>query len=78
MQVMQKAESGKIRPVVKTGNKVNRKMNYLSHVLEDGFRGSRTSTLFAGNRVNEDIDNDIIGAVQDNTTRSRQLRQKTN
>lgn len=68
MQVMQKAESGKIRPVVKTGNRVNRKMNYLSHVLEEGFKGSLSSTLFAGSIGNETIDYDIIAAVRDNST----------
>jgi len=68
MQVMQKAESGKIRPVVKTGNKVNRKMNYLSHVMEAGFAGSKASTLFAGTGGNEEIDNDIVASVRDNST----------
>jgi hypothetical protein len=68
MQVMQMAESGKIRPAVKIGNKVNRKMNYLSHVLEAGFRGSMASTLFAGSAGNEKIDNDIVEAVRDDST----------
>jgi len=68
MQVMQKAESGKIRPVVKTGNRVNRKMNFLSHVLEAGFNGSRASTLFAGTAGNEEIDSNLIEAVRDETT----------
>lgn len=49
-------------------NKVNRKMNYLSHVLEAGFSGSMASTLFAGTRGNVDIDNNIIAAVRDETT----------
>jgi len=65
---MQKAESGKIRPLVKTGNKVNRKMNYLSHILEAGFSGSLTSTLFAGSAGNEKINSKIIDAVRDETT----------
>jgi len=68
MQVMQKAESGKIRPVVKTGNKVNRKMNYLSHVMEAGFSGSRASTLFAGTGGNEEIDHHIVASVRDEST----------
>lgn len=50
MVVMQKSEGGKIRGVVKTGNEVNRKMNYLSAFLEVGLHGSRLSTLFAGER----------------------------
>lgn len=68
MYVIQKAESGKIRPVVKTGNAVNRKMNYLSHVLEVGLYGSMASTLFAGVTGNEDIDVDLINAVRDSST----------
>lgn len=41
MIVLQKSEPGKIRSVVKTGNHVNRKINYLSSVLEDGLHGSK-------------------------------------
>lgn len=37
--VMQKSEGAKVRPVVKTGNKINRMMDYLSVVWEDGMRG---------------------------------------
>ncbi|KAE9542277.1 hypothetical protein AGLY_003404 [Aphis glycines] len=44
------------------------KMNYLSHVLEEGFKGSLSSTLFAGTTRKEEIDNDIIEAVRDDTT----------
>lgn len=36
IDVLQKSEGGKIRPVTKTGNSVNHKMNYLSEVLERG------------------------------------------
>ena len=65
MVVLEKSEPGKIRSVVKTGNAVNRKMNYLSTILEDGLHGSRLSTLFAGEGGNEDIDMDLIIAVRD-------------
>lgn len=63
MHVMQKSETMKVRPVVKTGNAVNRKMNYLSCYLEDGLHGSRLSTLFAGEAGNELIDLDLVEAV---------------
>lgn len=65
MFIMQKSEGGKIRPVVKTGNCLNRKMNYLSDSIERGFFGSELSTLFAGERGNEKIDLDLISAVRD-------------
>lgn len=65
MYTIQKSESGKIRPVVKTGNCLNRKMNYLSEVVERGLYGSKKSTLFAGERGNEEIDLDLINAVRD-------------
>jgi hypothetical protein len=68
MQVLQKSEGGKIRPVAKTGNSVNRKMNYLSEVLERGLHGSRLSTLFAGEAGNEKIDYDLIEAARDRRT----------
>lgn len=48
ISVLQKSEGGKIRPVVKTGNRINRMMDYLSEVWEMGRElGSRVSTLFA-------------------------------
>ncbi|KAL4702456.1 hypothetical protein ACJJTC_018843 [Scirpophaga incertulas] len=55
---MQKSEGGEIRPVVKTGNEVNRKMDFLSEVVEKGLYGSKVSTLFAGASGNEQIDMD--------------------
>lgn len=64
MLVMQKSEGGKIRAVVKTSNEINRKMNYLSSFLERGLYGSRLSTLFAGEKGNEDIDIDLINAAR--------------
>lgn len=67
MVVMQKSEGGKIRPVVKTGNEVNRKMNYLSSVLEVGLHGSPLSTLFAGEKGNELIDYGLIRASRNNS-----------
>ena len=65
MVVMQKSEGGKIRPVVKTGDDVNRKMNFLSEWVERGFFGCKLSTLFAGEKGNEEIDLDLIDAVRD-------------
>ncbi|KAL4720683.1 hypothetical protein ACJJTC_001317 [Scirpophaga incertulas] len=56
MVVLQKSEGGKVRPVVKTGNRINRKMDFLSEIVERGLYGSRVSTLFAGAQGNEDID----------------------
>lgn len=64
MIVMQKSEGGKIRGVVKTSNEINRKMNYLSTWMENGLHGSRLSTLFAGEKGNEEIDFDLIGAAR--------------
>lgn len=64
MKVIQKSETSKIRGVVKTGNAVNRKMNYLSEYLEVGLHGSKLSTLFAGERGNEAIDMDLLTAVR--------------
>lgn len=68
MHILQKSEAGKVRSVVKTGDKVNRKMNYLSGYLEDGLHGSPLSTLFAGEAGNERIDFDLIDAVRDEST----------
>lgn len=68
MDVLQKSEGGKIRPVAKTGNSVNRKMNYLSEVLERGLHGSKLSTLFARETANEAIDMDLIDAARDHRT----------
>lgn len=51
--------------MVKTRDKVNRKMNYLSCYLEDGLHGSPLSTLFAGEDGNEMIDLDLVEAVRD-------------
>lgn len=56
MKVLQKSEGGKVRPVVVGGNALYRKMDFLSELVENGFAGSRTSTLFAGAGGNEAID----------------------
>ncbi|QBL75907.1 putative non-structural polyprotein [Solenopsis midden virus] len=63
--VMQKSESGKIRPVVKTGNRINRMMDYLSEVWEKGMYGSRISTLFAGRKGNEEVDMELVELTRD-------------
>ena len=64
MVVMQKSEGGKIRPVVKTGNDINRKMDFISEVLERGLFGSTTSTLFLDAVGVEAVDNEILEAVR--------------
>lgn len=64
MCILQKSEGAKIRAVAKTGNAINRKMNYLSEYLEKGLMGSKLSTLFAGSAGNEKIDNDLIKAAR--------------
>ena len=58
--VMEKSEAGKVRPVVKTGNDVCRKMDFISQALENGFKGSISSTLFAGTAGNEEIDKELL------------------
>lgn len=65
MEVMQKSEGGKVRPVVKTGNELYRKMDYLSELVELGLYGSRTSTLFAGRSGNEQIDEEWEKVMHD-------------
>lgn len=65
MVVMQKSEGGKIRPVVKTGNDVNRKMDFLSEVVEKGLYGCTYSTLFAGPGGNERVDEVWLEQVKD-------------
>jgi len=40
----------------------------MNFVLEAGFSGSRAPTLFAGTAENEEIDNNLIEAVRDDTT----------
>lgn len=65
MYVLQKSEAVKVRAVAKTSSHVNRKMNYLSHILEGGLSGSRTSTLFSDSIGTEEIDMDLVSAVSD-------------
>lgn len=49
--------------MAKTSSHVNRKMNYLSHILEGGLSGNMSSTLFATGQGNEDIDLSLLEAV---------------
>lgn len=63
MYVIQKSESIKVRAVAKTSSHVNRKMNYLSHILASGLSGNLSSTLFATGQGNEDIDLSLLEAV---------------
>lgn len=55
MYVNQKSESTNVRHVAKL-LLVNRKMNYLSHIIEKGLGGSFTSTLFEFGEGHEQID----------------------
>lgn len=64
MRVMQKSEGAKVRPVVVGGNALYRKMDFLSELVENGLRGSRTSTLFTGAAGNEAIDNQWLAEVR--------------
>lgn len=63
--IIQKSEGGKIRPVAKTGNRINRMMDYLSELWETGMYGSRISTLFAGSVGNEEIDLELLELTRD-------------
>lgn len=58
--VMEKSEGGKSRPVVKTSNESNRKMDFLSEIVERGLYGSRFSTLYAGTAGNDLIDLELV------------------
>jgi len=58
--VMEKSEGGKSRPVVKTSNESNRKMDFLSEVVVRGLYGSRFSTLYAGTAENDAIDLELV------------------
>lgn len=64
MIVMQKAEGAKVRPVVKTGNALNKKQDFLSELIEKGLYGSTASTLFAGGAGNEKIDEEWLDEVR--------------
>ncbi|CAB3241882.1 unnamed protein product [Arctia plantaginis] len=68
MKIMQKNEGGKVRPVVVGGNKLYRKMDFLSGLVEVGLYGSRTSTLFAGAAGNEAIDREWLAEVRNKCT----------
>lgn len=63
MKVMQKSEGVKIRPVVKTGNEVFRKMDFLSELIENGLKGSKSSTLFTTNEGAEEIDIQLVNQM---------------
>lgn len=63
--IMEKSEGGKIRPIVKTGSAMFRKMDYLSQWCEDGFKYSRLSTLFGSASNQEWIDKDILASTRD-------------
>lgn len=63
--VMEKSEGGKSRPVVKTSNHTNRKMDFLSEIVERGLYGSEFSTLYAGTRGNDAIDMRLVEVTRD-------------
>nr|UCD53719.1 MAG: hypothetical protein 2 [Totiviridae sp.] len=62
--IMEKSEGGKIRPIVKTGSAMFRKMDYLSQWCEDGFKHSKLSTLFGSASNQEWIDRDILTSAR--------------
>lgn len=62
--IMEKSEGGKIRPIVKTGSAMFRKMDYLSQWCEDGFKNSRLSTLFGSAANQEWIDRDLLASAR--------------
>ncbi|APG76002.1 hypothetical protein 2 [Hubei toti-like virus 21] len=62
--IMEKSEGGKIRPIVKTGSAMFRKMDYLSQWCEDGFKHSKLSTLFGSASNQEWIDRDILESAK--------------
>nr|QVG74812.1 hypothetical protein 2 [Totiviridae sp.] len=62
--IMEKSEGGKIRPIVKTGSAMFRKMDYLSQWCEEGFRHSQLSTLFGSASNQERIDRDILASTK--------------
>lgn len=63
--VMEKSEAGKSRPVVKTGNELFRKMDYLSEWVEKGMYNSLTSTLYTTGDMIKEVDDIIMRAVDD-------------
>lgn len=63
--VMEKSEGAKVRPVVKTGNELFRKMDFLSEWLEVGLYGATSSTLYADTAQLEEIDKEILATTQD-------------
>lgn len=65
--VMEKSEGVKVRPVVKTGADMFRKMDFLSQWVEDGFYYSGLSTLFGGPSNHEDIDEELMRCAEDSS-----------
>lgn len=56
LEVMQKREPGKVRPVVKADNELFRKMDFLSEIIETGLKGCRSSPIFMSSAANERLD----------------------
>lgn len=56
LEVMQKREPAKVRPVVKADNELFRKMDFLSEVVETGLKGCRSSPIFMSSAANERLD----------------------
>lgn len=61
--VMEKSEGVKVRPVVKTGTEMFRKMDFLGQWVEDGFSRCELSTLFGGGAGQDKIDGRLLEAV---------------
>lgn len=76
LQVFPKSEAGNVTPVVKGDNALFRQMDFISKFIERGFVGSCTS-LFAGSRGKEEIDDDLTSACH-NTDKYKILLDKSN
>lgn len=61
--VMEKSEGVKVRPVVKTGTEMFRKMDYLGQWVEVGFNKSKLSSLFGGSAGQDAVDEEIMSVV---------------
>lgn len=53
-----------------------RKIDFLSSLLEDGFRGSKVSTLFCGGVLGEQIDLELLDMARDRSWIKIPLDQK--
>ncbi|UHM27658.1 MAG: RNA-dependent RNA polymerase [Fushun totivirus 3] len=66
LHAMEKSEPAKVRAVVKTGNAMNRRMDFVSSWLEAAMGAAPNTCLMGGARTAEKMDLDLLGAVRDN------------